>query len=93
MPPFLPARECQGVQAVAPGVPACQAERPAGRWLLIELHRRRLRSAAFQLLCLQVKLDDLPEMGYTNADKPYPRGEVGGRVCFVVGATASRRAV
>ena len=24
----------------------------------------------------EVKLADLPEMGYTNADKPFPRGEV-----------------
>jgi hypothetical protein len=24
----------------------------------------------------QVKLEDLPEMGYTNADQPHPRGEV-----------------
>jgi long-chain acyl-CoA synthetase len=24
----------------------------------------------------EVKLDDLPEMGYTNADRPFPRGEI-----------------
>ncbi len=29
------------------------------------------------LPCCEVKLDDLPEMNYTNADRPYPRGEVG----------------
>jgi long-chain acyl-CoA synthetase len=27
----------------------------------------------------EVKLADLPEMGYTNADAPNPRGEVRGR--------------
>ena len=27
--------------------------------------------------CNEVKLADVPEMDYTNADEPYPRGEVG----------------
>ena len=27
------------------------------------------------LPCCEVKLADVPEMSYTNADKPYPRGE------------------
>jgi long-chain acyl-CoA synthetase len=35
--------------------------------------------------CCEVKLDDIPEMGYTNADQPQPRGEVlslPSRPCF-----------
>ena len=33
------------------------------------------------LPCCEVKLDDLPEMNYTNADRPYPRGEVSSFPC------------
>ena len=28
------------------------------------------------IACFEVKLDDVPEMGYTHADAPYPRGEI-----------------
>ena len=39
------------------------------------------RSALFVFAnWLQVKLEDIPEMGYTNADQPHPRGEVRARL-------------
>ena len=35
------------------------------------------------LACCEVKLADIPEMSYTTADRPHPRGEVPCPACFL----------
>ena len=40
------------------------------------------------LACCEVKLADIPEMSYTTADRPHPRGEVNhARMLLVVGSS------
>lgn len=39
------------------------------------------------LACCEVKLADIPEMSYTTADRPHPRGEVPCPACFLYWAS------